>query len=272
MEKKGNKLIGLFDAQAQVLIKVGELKAAGYEEEELYLVSNHDEQIHLLIDHTAVHVDTQDRDNFKGKVIAFLAGEDITKDAFNRMGLHTEETDHYFRQVENGKLLLYTNSEPASAPQPEAALRPDRESDLPTAGSDTEEQHLALHEEQLSIDKEKVQTGKIQVQKQLVEEDREIQVPVEREEIVIDRRPLSAEMDTEKDEQVLTPKQAYEKGDAIYIPLSEERLDIGKKKVIREEIVIGKRKVKDVQVINETVRREVADVEETGDVKKVEKP
>ncbi|WP_142826740.1 YsnF/AvaK domain-containing protein [Planococcus soli] len=270
MEKKGNKLIGLFDAQAQVLIQVGELRAAGYEEEELYLVSKHDEQINLLIEHTGVHVDTQDRDNFKGKVIAFLAGEDITKDAFNRMGLEAEETDHYFRQVENGKLLLYTDSEPAAAPRPDAALPPGREND--SLAQDAEEQRLALHEEQLSINKEKVQTGEVQVQKKMVEEDREVQVPVEREEIVIDRLPLSAETDAEKDDQVLTPKQAYEKGEAIYIPLSEERLDIGKKKVVREEIVIGKRKVKDVQVINQTVRREVADIEENGTVHKTNKP
>src|SRR5690606_40178241 len=84
------------------------------------------------------------------------------------------------------------------------------------------------------------------------EEDKEIRVPVEHEEVAIDRRPLPAEADTGNEEQVLTPKQAYEKGDAIYIPLSEERLDIGKKKVDREEIVIGKRKVKDVKDINET--------------------
>lgn len=269
MEKKGNKLVGLFDAQAQVLIKIGELKAAGYEEEELYMVAKHDEQIDLLIAHTSVHVDTQDRDNFKGKVIAFLAGEDITKDAFNRMGLDAEETDYYFRQVDSGKLLLYTHNVPAAAPQTETASQPDPQS-VPAPLSDAEEQSLVLHEERLNIEKEQVQTGEVRVQKQMVEEDREIQVPVEREEITIDRRPLSPETDTPKDEQVLTPKQAYEKGDAIYIPLSEERLDIGKKKVIREEIVIGKRKVKDVQVINKTVRREVADVEENGVVRKAD--
>lgn len=268
MEKKENKRIGLFDAQAQVLITVGELKAAGYEEEELYLVSKHDEQIELLITHTAVHVDTQDRDNFKGKVIAFLAGDDIKKDAFNRMGLSAEETDYYFQQVENGRLLLYTSSEPMSALQPEPSLPPEQTNE--TLG--TEDQRLALHEERVSIDKEKVQAGEVQVHKRTVEEDREIQVPVEREEIAINRRPISEETATEKGEHTLTPQQAYEKGDAIYIPLSEERLDIGKKKVIREEIVIGKRTVQDVQVVKGTVRREVADVEETGVVHKVEKP
>lgn len=268
MEKKGNKLVGIFDAQAQVLIQVGELKAAGYEEEEMYLVAKHDEQIDLLIEYTSVYVDTQDRDNFKGKVMAFLAGEDITKDAFNRMGLSAEETDYYFQQVENGKLLLHTNRKPAAALRAETAAAADQSS---TASSDPEEQRLALHEERLSIGKEQVQTGEIHVQKNVVEEDREIEMPIEREEIVIDRRPLSEETDAEKEEQVLTPKQAYEKGDAIYIPLSEERLDIGKKKVVREEIVIGKRKVKDVQIINETVRREVADVEENGTVHKTDK-
>ena len=238
MEKKGNKLIGLFDAQAKVLIKVGELKAAGYEEEELYLVSKHDEQIDLLINYTSVHVDTQDRDNFKGKVIAFLSGDDITKDAFNRMGLDEKETDYYFQQVESGRLLLYTLDMPAAALQSETASSPDARNDAA-----------------LSTDEE---------------EDKEIRVPVEHEEVAIDRRPLPAEADTGNEEQVLTPKQAYEKGDAIHIPLSEERLDIGKKKVVREEIVIGKRKVKDVKVINETVRREVADVEENGTVRKVD--
>lgn len=267
MEKKEHKLIGLFDVQAHVLIQVGELKAAGFEEEELNLVAKHDEQINLLIDHTAVHIDTQDRDNFKGKVIAFLAGDDITKDAFNQMGLDAEETDYYFQQVENGKLLLYTNSEPIAALQAEASLPPEQTN----ISGDTKEQSLALHEERLSVDKEKVHTGEVQVHKQTVKEDQEIQVPVEREEIVIDRHPISEEMTAVKEEQVLTPAQAYEKGDAIYIPLTEERLDVGKKKVVREEIVIGKRKVKDVQVVNQTVRREVADIEETGVVNKVEK-
>ena len=265
MEKKGNKLVGLFDAEAQVLIQIGELRAKGHEEENLYLVAKRDEQIPLLIEHTSVHVDTEDRDNFKGKFIAFLSGEDITKDAFNRMGLDPDETDYYFQQVEAGKLLLYTDSLPVI--EPERTIPADSKD-----GHPVEEQKLALHEERLNVEKESVQTGEVQVQKQLAEEDKEIQVPVEREEIVIDRRPISEGTEAAEDEQVLSPKEAYEKGDAIYIPLSEERLDIGKKKVVREEIVIGKRKVKDVQVINETVRRETADIEENGTVHKTEKP
>ncbi|MGB6406102.1 MAG: DUF2382 domain-containing protein [Planococcus donghaensis] len=263
MEKKEGKLIGLFDAQAQVLIQVGQLKAAGYEEEELYLVSKHDEQIDLLITHTAVHIDTQDRDNFKGKLISFLAGDDITKDAFNRMGLDEEATDYYFQQVELGKLLLYTSSQPAAAIHSETNLQMEPQ-------VDTEEQSLALHEERLSIEKNKTQTGEVQVHKQMVEEDKEIQVPVEREEVVVERRSASTAK-TDHEEPELTPAQVYEKGDAIHIPLTEERLDIGKKQVVREEIVIGKRKVKDVQVVNETVRREVADVEESGVVNHVDK-
>lgn len=263
MEKKEDKLIGLFDAQAQVLIQVGQLKAKGYEEEELFLVSKHDEQIDLLIAHTAVHIDTQDRDNFKGKLISFLAGDDITKDAFNRMGLDEEQTDYYFQQVELGKLLLYTNSQPVSAIQPETHSQT-------RTTVDTDEQSLTLHEEHLSVEKQKVQTGEVHVHKQMVEENQKFQVPVEREEVVVERKTVPAAT-TDYDESTLTPAQVYEKGDAIHIPLTEERLEIGKKQVVREEIVIGKRKVKDVQVVNETVRREVADIEENGVVNHVDK-
>lgn len=262
MEKKEDKLIGLFDAQAQVLIQVGQLKATGYEEEELFLVSKHDEQINLLIAHTAVHIDTQDRDNFKGKLISFLAGDDITKDAFNRMGLDEEQTDYYFQQVELGKLLLYTSNRPVSAIRAEIDSQTE-------ALVNTDEQSLALHEERLSVEKQKVQTGEVQVHKQMVEENQKFQVPLEREEVVVERKTVPAAT-TDYDESALTPAQVYEKGDAIHIPLTEERLEIGKKQVVREEIVIGKRKVKDVQVVNETVRREVADIEENGVVNRVD--
>ncbi len=262
MEKKENTLVELFEAQAQVLMAIGGLKAVGYTEEELFVVSKHDEQIQLVIEHTAVHIDTQDRDNFKGKLLSFLAGDDITKDAFNRMGLSEDETEYYFQQVESGKILLYTSSEPLAAVA--ESVGPD---DTLTA----EEQRLALHEEQLSATKNNVQTGEVHVHKQTVDVNQEVHVPVEREEIVVEKRtaPTSA---AQQNETELTPAQAYEKGDAIYIPLTEERLDIGKKKVVREEIVIGKRKVKDVQVVNETVRREVADLEESGVVNHVDKP
>ena len=61
-----------------------------------------------------------------------------------------------------------------------------------TAGASTdldEQRRLRLREEQLMVDKERVQTGEVRIRKDVVTEQRSLDVPVEREEVVIERRP-----------------------------------------------------------------------------------
>lgn len=48
-------------------------------------------------------------------------------------------------------------------------------------------------EEQLHVDKKRVQTGEVDVEKYVVEDQQTIEVPVEREEIYIERRPVNKE-------------------------------------------------------------------------------
>jgi hypothetical protein len=55
----------------------------------------------------------------------------------------------------------------------------------PPIGSET--QTLRLHEEQVQVGKERVQTGEVQVHKRVVTEMRTMQVPVQREEVVVER-------------------------------------------------------------------------------------
>ncbi|TWT28419.1 DUF2382 domain-containing protein [Planomicrobium sp. CPCC 101110] len=131
------------------------------------------------------------------------------------------------------------------------------------SGSDTDEETLRLHEERLQVDKDRVQTGEVNVGKRVVEERQTIDVPVEREEIVIERRPVN------EDSTAATrggsggiSADAYQEGDSIHIPLTEERVEVSKTNVVSEEIVVGKRKVQDTETINETVRREEADIDE----------
>src|SRR5207302_270260 len=49
---------------------------------------------------------------------------------------------------------------------------------------------MQLKEEELKVDKAPVQTGEVEVRKEVVTEHRQISVPVEREEVVIERRPV----------------------------------------------------------------------------------
>ncbi|TWT06818.1 DUF2382 domain-containing protein [Planococcus sp. CPCC 101016] len=137
----------------------------------------------------------------------------------------------------------------------------DRDRDLDRAGTD--EEKLRLHEERLNVDKERVQTGEVNVGKHVVEETQSIEVPVEREEVYVERRPVNEETTGSSfDKDSGLTGDAYQEGENIHIPVSEERVEVTKKDVVAEEIVVGKRKVQDTETVNETVRREEADIDE----------
>ena len=133
----------------------------------------------------------------------------------------------------------------------------------------TEEEKLRLHEERLNVDKERVQTGEVNVGKHVVEENQTIEVPVEREEVYVERRPVNEETTGNSfDKDSGLTGDAYQEGENIHIPVTEERVEVTKKDVVAEEIVVGKRKVQDTEVVNETVRREEADIDENVKAKK----
>lgn len=129
--------------------------------------------------------------------------------------------------------------------------------------ADTDEEKLRLHEERLNVDKERVQTGEVNVGKHVVEETQSVEVPVEREEVYVERRPVNEETTGNSfDKDSGLTGDAYQEGENIHIPVSEERVEVTKKDVVAEEIVVGKRKVQDTETVNETVRREEADIDE----------
>jgi len=121
---------------------------------------------------------------------------------------------------------------------------------------DAHDRTIQLREERLRIDKTKVKTGEVQVGKRVVTEHKTIDVPFEREEIVIERRPASGKADS---------RDIAEK--EIVIPVKEERVTVTKQPVVTEEVSVGKRKVHDTKHVDETVRKEELQMEETGNVK-----
>jgi uncharacterized protein (TIGR02271 family) len=133
--------------------------------------------------------------------------------------------------------------------------------------ADNDEDRLRLHEERLQVNKDRVQTGEVNVGKRVVEENQTIEVPVEREEIYVERRPVNEEVtDSSVDGGSRLGADAYQEGDNIHIPLTEERVNVSKTDVVSEEIVVGKRKVQDTEVVNETVRREEADIDDDSNL------
>jgi uncharacterized protein (TIGR02271 family) len=115
---------------------------------------------------------------------------------------------------------------------------------------------VELREEELEVEKERVQAGEVRLRKEVVTEDRTVEVPVTREEVVIERRPAAGGRKA---------GGTIDEGDEIRIPLMEEEVRVEKTPVVREEVSLKKRQVQDTEHVSETVRREEARIEQTGD-------
>ncbi len=123
-------------------------------------------------------------------------------------------------------------------------------------GTVNQSESVQLREEQLQANKQRVQTGEVGLRKEVVTEQQTINVPVNREEVVIERRPVSGQ----------PSDQPIGEGEAIRIPVSEEQVNVSKQTVPTGEVSIGKRQVQDTQQVSDTVRHEEARIEREGDV------
>jgi len=117
-------------------------------------------------------------------------------------------------------------------------------------------QVMQLREEQLVAQKQQVQAGQVHVGKQVVSEQQTLEVPVTREEIVIERHAVDRR-----------PSDTPIGGDEVYrIPILAEQVLVEKHPVVREELLVGKRAMQETQQVTDTVRREEAHLERVGDV------
>jgi len=120
----------------------------------------------------------------------------------------------------------------------------------------TDEQKLQLHEERLQIDKERVQTGEVRVEKEVVEHEARVDVPVEHDEVYVERRSVEGREATNHSfDDTVTGR------DEIRVPITEERVNVSKDSVVSEEIVVGKKTVEDTETVRETVRKEEAHID-----------
>ena len=116
---------------------------------------------------------------------------------------------------------------------------------------------VQAQEEVLHPRKETVDKGEVRVRKEVHTEKKTLQVPVTREEVVIERHPASGRPASASD---------IKAGEEIRIPVREEEVHVEKQPVVKEEVVVGKKQVKDTKQVSGTVRKEEIKVETTGKV------
>lgn len=130
--------------------------------------------------------------------------------------------------------------------------------DQPATKNETElEQggNLLLRQEELDVSKDRVQTGEVNLSKVVVEEQKTVDVPVTHEEVVIERKAINNQV---SDEPIGTDE-------TIHIPVSAEEVEVGKHTVITGEISAYKREVEENKQVAETLKREEARVDTSGD-------
>jgi len=212
-----------------------------------------------------------------GAVIAGIAG------ALIGLGIPEEEAHYYEGEMKSGRTLVtvkadnrydeawkilhrcgaYNKTTPALAPfasttgAKQTAGTPAYGKTAATGAARTEGgQTIQVREEQLHANKQNVKTGEVRVHKEVTTENQTFNVPVTREEVVIERRPASGRGGKVGDQR---------DGEEIRIPVMEEKVRLEKETVLKEEVHVGKRKVQENEQVSGDVRKEKVKVDQTGD-------
>ncbi len=185
-------------------------------------------------------------------------GHDSLHQSLSGMSVPKERSQYFgdrFNSSENGAVV--TVNAGARAPEAEQILRAngadlgDKATDYKGeyAGKGTTEgmQNIQLLGEVLRVHKDRVSRGEVSIRKDVITETQTIEVPVTREELVIERRAVTGETQA---------SGTVGEGQEIRIPLTEERASVDKGTVVREEVAVGKKAVGGVSNLADEVRHE----------------
>jgi len=192
-----------------------------------------------------------------GAAVAGLAG------ALIGYGIPEEEAKYYHGEFEAGRTIV-TVQAGGRYDDADAILRRHGGYDMSTRGSvaagaartGREADTIQVKEERLHAQKRPVETGEVAVRKEVHTETKHIEVPVQREEVVIERTPVHGR----------AAADVIGEGEEVRIPVREEQVTVSKDAVVTEEVKVGKRVVQDTKQVSGEVRKEEVKVEQKGDV------
>ena len=133
----------------------------------------------------------------------------------------------------------------------------DRATGYDTSGPTTDDA-MTRSEEQLHVGTEKVQTGRARLRKYVTTEQQQVTVPVSREEVRIEREPIT---DANADRAMSGPEISEEEHELV---LTEERPVVAKETVPVERVRLAKEAVTEEKQVTADVRKE--QIETEGDV------
>lgn len=117
---------------------------------------------------------------------------------------------------------------------------------------------LRRYEEDIDVDTVQREAGEVVVNKRVVEDVKTFEVPVRREEVHVERRPVTGETVTAG---AGAASDAFS-NESITVPVMEEDVEISKVARPVEEIEISKSATQDTRTVDTTVRREEFDIDD----------
>ncbi len=117
---------------------------------------------------------------------------------------------------------------------------------------------VTLSEEELTAQTRGVERGQVRIEKDVIEEEQSLEVPITEERVQVSRRVV--------DREVRAGDTAFEEG-TIEVPVYGEEVEVSKRSRVREEIEITKDQVQDTERVTGTVRHEEARItDDSGSV------
>lgn len=124
------------------------------------------------------------------------------------------------------------------------------------SATSTESVMIPVIEEQLRIDKQLIETGVVRISKHVIEESQTVDIPVFREEVMVEHVAVYQYVDT-------PPAVRYE-GETMIVPVLREVLVTEKRLLLVEEVHVTKRHITDQETQEVTLRKEEVTVERSG--------
>ncbi len=118
--------------------------------------------------------------------------------------------------------------------------------------TDRDSTHIDIHEEELSARRREVDRGDVRINKDVVTEEREIDVPLTEERVNVSRRDV--------DRDATPGDHAFEEG-TIEVPVHGEEVDVQKQTRVTGEVDIDKTAEQHTERVRDTVRREEVSIE-----------
>jgi len=116
--------------------------------------------------------------------------------------------------------------------------------------------------EELDVVKREREAGQVRITKEVVTEEQELSVPVRKERVRVERRDVG---------ESRPAMSASFEDETIVVPLREEQVEVEKRARVSEEVVVHKDAVEEQRRVAETVRREQVDVRTEGEVDETER-